>query len=90
MRGDTNFKGSDSSDPTVYSLYCGFAISNCIHVKCSFTVNEFPLGNAFDFSGTNHQFLSSSFVNVFKILTNFALEKFLKYNYVNHLFACNV
>ena len=22
MRGDTNFKGSDSSDPTVYSLYC--------------------------------------------------------------------
>ena len=23
MRGDTNFKGSDSSDPTVYSLYCG-------------------------------------------------------------------
>ena len=21
MRGDTNFKGSDSSDPTVYSLY---------------------------------------------------------------------
>ena len=25
MRGDTNFKGSDSSDPTVYSLYCGIA-----------------------------------------------------------------
>ena len=23
MRGDTNFKGSDSSDPTVYSLYSG-------------------------------------------------------------------
>ena len=23
MRGDTNFTGSDSSDPTVYSLYCG-------------------------------------------------------------------
>ena len=22
MRGDTNFKGSDSSDPSVYSLYC--------------------------------------------------------------------
>ena len=22
MRGDTNFKGSVSSDPTVYSLYC--------------------------------------------------------------------
>ena len=25
MRGDTNFKGSDSSDPTVYSLYCATA-----------------------------------------------------------------
>ena len=28
MRGDTNFNGSDSSDPTVYSLYCGSA-DNC-------------------------------------------------------------
>ena len=25
MRGDTNFKGSELSDPTVYSLYCGLA-----------------------------------------------------------------
>ena len=23
VRGDTNFIGSDSSEPTVYSLYCG-------------------------------------------------------------------
>ena len=28
MRGETNFKGSDSSDPTVYSLYCAHAPSH--------------------------------------------------------------
>ena len=27
VHGDTNFKGSDSSDPTVYSLYCATTIT---------------------------------------------------------------
>ena len=27
MRGDTNFEGSDSSDPTVYFLYCDYVLN---------------------------------------------------------------
>ena len=26
MRGDRNFKGSDSSDPSVYFLFCGLKV----------------------------------------------------------------
>ena len=28
MRGDTNFKGSDSNDPSVYFLFCGSAANH--------------------------------------------------------------
>ena len=42
MRGDTNFKGSDSSDPSVYSLFCGPVVNNIdiLHITCVVLGNE--------------------------------------------------
>ena len=35
MRGDTNFKGSGSSDPTVYSLYCEYVpLTQLLSLRC--------------------------------------------------------
>ena len=40
MRGDRNFKGSDSSDPSVYFLFCDVAESY-------YVVNNFTIKNNF-------------------------------------------
>ena len=42
MRVDTNFKGSDSSDPSVYFLFCDANTLHCTHysiIKRNISVN---------------------------------------------------
>ena len=48
---------------------------------CFFTVNKFPLRNAFNFVCTNQQFHSPISVCVVEVLTNVAFGKLLKYSH---------
>ena len=49
MRGDTNFKGSDSSDPTVYSLVTQLnwlSVTNTLDFKDAIMTNKCLIGLA--------------------------------------------
>jgi hypothetical protein len=61
---------------------------------CFFTVNKFPLRNAFNFACTNQQFHSPISVCVVEVLTNVAFGKLLKHSHAKQNFItpyrCNI
>ena len=57
---------------------------------CFFTVNKFPLRNAFNFFSTNQQFHSPISVCVVEVLTNVAFGKLLKYSHAKKILLLRI